>query len=160
MGQHHEHIDPAILAEQKAYKASKESFREAIKTLADEQRDLKPQRKQNSPDGGVITPAMAVKTHLLNRKELRHLNIAYALFRGKAMPEQHWTLTEDRKLERTALGNAKAKEHPRAAQDLADSKPNLTLIEKLLSKHVKKSTVPYPTETEAVRDSPDGHSGC
>lgn len=158
-------LDPAILAEQKAYKASKESFRAAIKTLADSQRDIKPQRKQNSPDGGVLSPAMAASTHRLNRWELRHLHIAYSIFRGKHCPERFWDtqFNTDGSLtfKRTVAGDYKAKQSPRTSLALSSNKPDPILITKLLKLHVQKATVEYPTqETETVRDSPDGHGGC
>lgn len=148
-------LDPAILAEQKAYKASKESFRAAIKTLADSQRDIKPQRKQNSPDGGVLSPAMAASTHRLNRWELRHLHIAYAIFRGKDLPEKHWKWD-------AAKGEAFRLESKTSEAWLRPNiPPDYKLITKLLKLHVQKATVKYPTkETEVVRDSPDGHGGC
>ena len=149
-------LDPAILAEQKAYKASKESFRAAIKTLADSQRDIKPQRKQNSPDGGVLSPAMAASTHRLNRWELRHLHIAYALFRGKPIPEKYYVVAHGTGT--VTVGNADGT--PIMRRQAATS-PNPYLILKLLKQHAQKATVKYPTkEIEVVRDSPDGHGGC
>ncbi len=155
MEQQFKQIDPAVLAEQKAYKASKESFRAAIKTLADSQRDIKPQRKQNSPDGGVITPAMAASTHRLNRWELRHLHIAYALFRGKPIPEKYYVVAHG--IGTVTVGNADGT--PIMRRQAATS-PNASLILKLLKQHVQKSTVKYPTQEEVVRDSPGGHAGC
>lgn len=144
-------LDPAILAEQKAYKASKESFRAAIKTLADSQRDIKPQRKQNSPDGGVLSPAMAASTHRLNRWELRHLHIAYALFRNKKVPEHYYVVSYGKGI--VSVGKSSTVYRANAEE------PNPSLILKLLKQHVQKSTVPFPKE-EVVRDSPGGHGGC
>ena len=148
-------LDPAILAEQKAYKASKESFRAAIKTLANEQKDIKPLRKRDARDG-VLTPDTAASTHRLNRWELRHLHIAYALFRGKTVPERYYVVAHYKGT--VTVSNSDGT--PIMIRQAATS-PNPSLILKLLKLHVQKATVEYPTkETEAVRDSPSGYGGC
>lgn len=146
MEQHMKQIDPAILAEQKAYKASKESFRAAIKTLACSQVEAKIQRKENFPTGAggfpihrTMEPAMAASTHRLNRWELRHLHIAYALFRGKTVPECYYVLAHGTGTVTVARADGKPISN-------TENAPNPTLILKLLNRHVQKSTTKYPTQ--------------
>jgi hypothetical protein len=158
MEHHQKQIDPAVLAEQKAYKASKESFRATIKQLAEAQKSVVKLQRRTVRDIGLplrtMNPDVAASTHRLNRWELRHLHIAYALFRGKAVSERYYVLAYGTGT--VTVGRIDGKPISRI-----ENAPDPTLILKLLKQHVQKSTVKYPTqETETVRDSPSGYGGC
>lgn len=75
-------LSPEIQAQLKAYKTSKEEFRSKIKELATEQTDLKNQRRSVHIVGErTISADSAASQHAMNRHKLRHLYIAYYLFR-------------------------------------------------------------------------------
>lgn len=75
-------LSPEIQAEQRAYKTSKDAFKSRIKELSIDQSDLKNQRKTVRIVGErTISADGAASTHSMNRHELRHLHIAYSLFR-------------------------------------------------------------------------------
>ena len=133
-------LSPEILAEQKAYKASKDSFRAVIKTLSEQQVLLKNQRKTKTRD--LNLPVVTVPTfydatswHHENRNKLRHLHIAYAVFRGKAIPEEMWKYTKESGIIRIAPD----------LQSVRITKPNIKLVEKYLQEHVTQSTYTYPS---------------
>ena len=131
-------LSPEVLAEQKAYKASKDSFRAVIKTLSEQQVLLKNQRKTKTRD--LNLPVVTVPTfydaaswHYENRNKLRHLHIAYAVFRGKAIPERKWGYTKEFGI--TQLGS----------QSKNEVKPNAKLVEKYLQEHVTQVIHPFKT---------------
>jgi hypothetical protein len=130
-------LSPEILAEQKAYKASKDSFRAAIKILSEEQPLLKNQRKTVTKKIQMATielPSYVSAAALFHRNRviLRHLHIAYAIFRGKPMPETRWNLIND-KFECIL---------PWPAEKFLTS-PNYKLVEKYLTEHVRETVHPY-----------------
>lgn len=59
-------------------------IRNTIKTLSNEQRELKKQRKTvNFKGERTVEPYTAVIRHDRNRYELRHLQMAYRILKGK-----------------------------------------------------------------------------
>jgi len=95
--EHKQQPTPEQLAQQKAYKESKESFRNAIIALSKEQGPLKEQRKTaNFPEGSTrhMSSAAAASAAAKNKNQLRHMFIAYAVFRGRQIPEAYWNWNE------------------------------------------------------------------
>jgi len=72
-------LSPQELAAQKAYKISKENFRKQIKALAADQKELNLQLHR--PHGSIANVGMKQTSKRLNRYELRHLHLAYAMTR-------------------------------------------------------------------------------
>jgi len=72
-------LSPEMLAAQKAYKSSKENFRNQIKKLAADQKELNLQLHR--PHGSIANVGMKQTSKRLNRHELRHLHLAYAMTR-------------------------------------------------------------------------------
>lgn len=69
-------------------KATILSIKEAIKTLVEEQRQIKPQRKTVNFSGTRKLPAwQATQQHQINRYDLRHLYIAYGIVRGRSVDQ-------------------------------------------------------------------------
>ena len=133
-------LSPEILAEQKAYKASKDSFRAAIKELAEQQVLLKNQRKTVNRDTSMdfvhIPSFMSEQSvHMSNRTKLRHLHIAYAVFRGKDLPEvnspeHRWEYKNGKLLKTQKIWHK-------------GSTPSVALVEKYLEEHVTKVIHPF-----------------
>ena len=123
--------DPVILAEQKAYKTSKERFRAEIKELAHKQKGLVNVIRNTSGDH-----SNEQSNHSLNRRGLRHLHIAFAMFRGKPIPENYWELNSDETDFVLKPGYDIESHH-------VLSKPSINYVNTLLKKHVTQAVHPY-----------------
>ena len=129
-----QHItDPVILAEQKAYKASKEKFRASIKELASKQVELVTKIRYS---GKQCSEEQS--EHSAHRKHLRHLHIAYAIFRGKEIPENYWTLNHK------GSDFIVLESYSHHAQ--LHNKPNYQWVKKILDDYVETTTIKYPSK--------------
>lgn len=116
--------------EQKEYKAAKERFRTAIKGLAAANAHFKQQRKTIHYTGvRQMEPHMAAATVRVNATELRHLYIAYAIFRGKEIPENKYLLVDNKYFARV----------PGLKFTTNDKAPNMDYVTKLLQTHGLKT---------------------
>ena len=79
MEQNTRQVSPEQLAQHKAYKQSKESFRAAISELVVLQKLEKLNRRPDNKSGTSMSGAQT--RHHLNRVDLRHLYVAYSLMR-------------------------------------------------------------------------------
>lgn len=130
-----QHItDPVILAEQKAYKASKEKFRASIKELALRQVELVNEIRHSGKQC-----SKEQTEHCVYRTYLRHLHIAYAIFRGKEIPENYWKLND-----KGSDFTLKVESSSHHAQWY--KKPNYLLVKKMLDEYVETTTIQYPSK--------------
>lgn len=81
MEQSTSHIAPEVLAAQKAYKQSKDALKNKIKEMAAAQKELSAELRK--PHGSISNAGMAQASRRLNRIELHHYYMAYAMLRVK-----------------------------------------------------------------------------